>query len=206
MAWLRGAVDRRDLAALDKLGTNRQRPGARIPLDQSATDALSPVTRLIQNLDRDMVPVRLIAFDKTPETNWVLPWHQDRVIAVDAKHDVSGFHNWSRKHGVWHCEPPVSLLKHMLFVRVHLDDSGAETGAMEIAVGSQNAGRVPAEDAETVANSYPHHICTAQRGDILVLNMLTLHRSLPAAMPTTRRVLRIDYAAADLPTPLVWAK
>ncbi len=30
-------------------------------------------------------PVRAIAFDKTRGSNWSVPWHQDRTIAVDRK-------------------------------------------------------------------------------------------------------------------------
>ena len=64
-------------------------------------------------------PVRLVSFDKKEGTNWGVPWHQDRVIAVRERCDVEGYSNWSQKAGVWHCEPPISVLSKMLFVRVH---------------------------------------------------------------------------------------
>jgi len=44
----------------------------------------------------------------------------------------------------------------------------------------------------------------AEAGDILVLPMLTLHRSRPADTVKNRRVLRIDYARDALPEPLQW--
>ncbi len=36
-------------------------------------------------------PVRAILFDKTAATNWALPWHQDRTIAVQARIATPGF-------------------------------------------------------------------------------------------------------------------
>jgi hypothetical protein len=205
VTWLRRALEADDLLGLDALAATEQKPGTRLQLDDAARAALAPVDRLIEKSNPKMRPVRFVSFDKTAQTNWALPWHQDRVIAVKERHDVPGFKNWSRKGGVWHCEPPISVLNDMLFVRVHLDDADQAAGAMEIAMGSHLVGHVAADQAETVAASYPSHICEAARGDVLVLDMLTLHRSLPAAKPASRRVLRIDYAAAPLPEPLAWA-
>lgn len=47
--------------------------------------------------------------------------------------------------------------------------------------------------------------CAARRGDVLLLNMLVLHRSKPATDTRPRRVFRVDYAAVGLPPPLEWA-
>ncbi|EBA13005.1 phytanoyl-CoA dioxygenase family protein [Roseobacter sp. CCS2] len=204
MLWLRHALRDGELSSLDQISTSANMPGSRKQLDNPTSTALSSVTGHIRGLDQRMSPVRLVAFDKTATSNWGLPWHQDRVIAVNQKHDVPGYGNWSCKKGVWHCEPPVSLLKEMLFVRVHLDDTSEEDGAMEIALGSHRDGKVMADQSQAVADRYPKHVCPAQRGDILILDMLTLHRSLPATVPSTRRTLRIDYAAVDLPPPLAW--
>jgi len=42
-------------------------------------------------LGNDARPVRAILFDKTAVTNWALPWHQDRTIAVCQRVEVAGF-------------------------------------------------------------------------------------------------------------------
>ncbi len=151
-------------------------------------------------------PVRIVAFNKSSGTNWGVPWHQDRVIAVEERREVEGFSNWSQKAGVWHCEPPLNLLEHILFVRVHLDDTDAESGAMEVARGSHKAGKVKAADAAEVAARYPLEVCTAKRGDVLVLKMLTLHRSGVAKQARARREVRVDFASFALPAPLNWAQ
>jgi hypothetical protein len=35
--------------------------------------------------------VRGLLFDKTPEANWGVPWHQDLTIAVKKRVEVPGF-------------------------------------------------------------------------------------------------------------------
>ncbi|MCB1337935.1 MAG: phytanoyl-CoA dioxygenase family protein [Maritimibacter sp.] len=164
-----------------------------------------PLGHAIAGLAPGARPVRLVAFDKRPEANWVVPWHQDRVIAVRARAEVPGFTAWSRKGDTWHCEPPETILAAMLFVRVHLDDQDDRNGAMQIAPGSHRLGKVPAAEAARRAEEIGGLSCAAARGDVLVLDMLTLHRSLPSTSSAPRRTLRIDYAATDLPPPLEWA-
>src|SRR5690606_15740343 len=45
--------------------------------------------------------VRAIFFDKVPDANWSLFWHQDNVIAVRQRLEAPGFSAWSQKAGVW---------------------------------------------------------------------------------------------------------
>ena len=149
-------------------------------------------------------PTRVVSFNKTATQNWGVPWHQDRVIAVDAKRDHANFDNWSQKEGVWHCEPPLSVLDKMLFLRIHLDDDTDVNGAMQIAKGSHVRGRIAANETETIATQHETEICKGSRGDVLVLKMLTLHRSSPAVTKCVRRVLRVDYANSKLPVPMCW--
>ena len=42
-------------------------------------------------LSDECFAVRSILFDKTVESNWLVPWHQDRTIAVNQRIDISGF-------------------------------------------------------------------------------------------------------------------
>jgi ectoine hydroxylase-related dioxygenase (phytanoyl-CoA dioxygenase family) len=148
--------------------------------------------------------VRLVAFNKTEAVNWSVPWHQDRVIAVQARHNVPSYGAWSQKASIWHCEPPLAILHDMAFVRLHLDDADASTGAMEVALGSHKAGPVPSHEAEAVVARYPHETAVARRGDLQILHMLTLHRSRPATVLSSRRALRIDVTKSALPPPLAF--
>lgn len=205
--WLRNAISPAELEQLRELSALRGKPGERVsrtsPLFE-AVEALS-LNKQIQVIWPNMQPVRMVSFDKTAESNWSVPWHQDRVVAVKNRADVSGYVNWSEKAGAWHCEPPESLLEHMLFVRIHLDRCTEENGAMEVALRSHKHGKVHADDAESVAGRCVKEFTEAEAGDVLVLPMLTLHRSASAEVRDNRRVLRVDYASFELSRPLEWA-
>src|SRR4051812_13350383 len=66
-------------------------------------------------------PVRGILFDKTPEANWNVLWHQDLSIAVKERREVAGYGPWSVKAGMVHVQPPRGVLERMVTVRVNLD-------------------------------------------------------------------------------------
>ena len=205
--WARGLVPNDQLERFKGLLIGQDSRGERIRNDSVLWTEL-----LRSNFHQAIVAsipnirlVRAVGFYKSSVTRWSLPWHQDRVIAVQEKHDCQGFKNWSRKEGQWHCEAPLSILKNMFFCRIYIDDSHENNGSMEIAVGSHKNGCVVGEDVDNVAALHAQEICEAKAGDVLILPMLTLHRSKRALQPKTRRVIRLDYADVDLPAPLDWA-
>ncbi|SMX43676.1 phytanoyl-CoA dioxygenase family protein [Octadecabacter ascidiaceicola] len=198
--WLRSALHE---GAVEDLITafGTQSTGQRV---SGSLAGLTSVCTAITAEFAGYAPVRLVAFQKTQKKSWHVPWHQDRVIAVQEKHDVEGYTNWSFKGDQWHCEPPISVLSDMLFVRVFLDDCSAEVGGMMIARGSHALGKVASESAEKHAANFVHEIEEARAGDILILPMLTLHKSNAGQNPSTRSVLRVDFARTKLPMPLAW--
>jgi ectoine hydroxylase-related dioxygenase (phytanoyl-CoA dioxygenase family) len=151
--------------------------------------------------------VRGILFDKTPDANWKVVWHQDLTIAVRERRHVAGFGPWSEKDGVAHVQPPAALLARMVAVRVHLDDCTATDGPVRVLPGSHRAGRLSAADVERWRAAVPEVVCTVPRGRILAFHSLLLHASSPALEPAHRRVVHVEYAAAewaDLPGGLAW--
>lgn len=205
--WLRNAISEEDLELFDSAAATPAKAGQRLEMSTSTNAALSEDRSLlgaVRCLAPEAMPVRIVSFNKSERANWGVPWHQDRVIAVAEKVHVAGYVNWTNKSGIWHCEPPQSILDEMLFVRVHLDDTDQRNGAMHIAVGSHAEGIVPSAKAEDVAETYPIETCAAKRGDVLILKMLTLHSSKPAKVQSGRRVLRIDFSSSQLPSPLSW--
>jgi len=149
-------------------------------------------------------PVRAILFDKTPHTNWALGWHQDRVIAVETRVDVEGFGPWTRKHGALHVAPPFSVLAQMATIRVHLDDVPTTNAPLLIAPGSHRLGRIAEADVQTTVRRCGVSTCLAMAGDAWLYATPILHASEAASVPCRRRVLQVDYAAADLPGGLNW--
>lgn len=85
-----------------------------------------------------------------------------------------------------------------------MDAKTATESAMEIALGSHQRGKVNADRAAEVVREHTCVQTNAEVGDVLVLPMLTLHRSPPSQKSKPRRTLRLDYGLEQLPTPLEW--
>lgn len=149
-------------------------------------------------------PVRVILFDKTPETNWSVAWHQDRTIAVRERREVEGFGPWSVKDGIVHVEPPIEILDGMVTLRLYLDDCGDDNGPLKVVLGSHQLGVIPAGRATGLAEVLPVQVCTAKAGDVWACATPILHASEPASDPGHRRVLQVDYAGVALPGGLEW--
>lgn len=151
-----------------------------------------------------MIPVRSILFDKTPDENWPVAWHQDLTITVVAEREVPGYGPWSRKDGAPHAQAPVSLLQNMVTARLHLDDTPASNGALRVIPGSHLHGRLSLS-AVAACDSAAAVTCECQPGDILLMSPLLLHSSQRSQHPLRRRVIHFEYARAnDLDSRLDW--
>ena len=155
-------------------------------------------------LGEDCFAVRGILFDKRPEANWLVPWHQDLTIAVAEKLNVEGFGPWTEKAGIPHVQPPATVMEAMLAVRLHLDDCSVENGPVRVLAGSHRLGRLSAREIEAMRASADEVTCTVPRGGVLLMRPLLLHSSSPATSPNHRRVIHIEYAATPLPGGLRW--
>jgi hypothetical protein len=149
-------------------------------------------------------PVRAILFDKTPEANWALGWHQDRTIAVKQRVAVDGFEIWSVKSGMPHVEPPFELLSGMVTLRVHIDPVPASNAPLLIAPGSHKLGRIAEDDVRDVVRQSGIVSCLAEPGDIWLYATPILHASEAAVAPVHRRVLQVDFSLGQLPGGLEW--
>jgi ectoine hydroxylase-related dioxygenase (phytanoyl-CoA dioxygenase family) len=146
--------------------------------------------------------VRGIFFDKTPEANWKVPWHQDLTMALQQKIELPGYSAWSIKAGIHHVQPPLKILEQMLTVRIHLDAADESNGALRVIPGSHRSGKIPQPEIS-------HHTnfsitCCVNSGDTLLMRPLLLHASSPANSPNHRRVIHLEYCSADLPVELNW--
>jgi ectoine hydroxylase-related dioxygenase (phytanoyl-CoA dioxygenase family) len=190
------------------------RPGTR-QLHQRVPLALEflrnePMTEIIAELIPGAFPVRSIFFDKSPERNWHVAWHQDLSICVQERHDMPGFSAWSVKDGVQHVLPPRAVLEQMLTIRLHLDDCGVDNGplqvipGLQVSPGSHRYGKRMAEDIALCKTKGPITTCVVPRGGAVIMKPLLLHSSRPATKPKNRRVLHIELASEPLPHPLEW--
>ena len=155
-----------------------------------------------QFLPDKAIPVRSILFDKSAETDWGVPWHQDLTIAVQAKHEIPGFSTWTLKDGVQHVQPPVETMENMVTLRVHLDDTDAINGALRVIPESHRSKRYSSEAIIKETTLKKEVLCDAKAGHILVMKPLLLHSSKKGISKGNRRILHIEYSADDLPSPL----
>jgi ectoine hydroxylase-related dioxygenase (phytanoyl-CoA dioxygenase family) len=149
-------------------------------------------------------PVRGILFDKTPEANWKVAWHQDVMIAVRDRIEVEGFGSWSQKAGVTHVQPPVQVLQNMLTVRLHLDDCDTHNGPLQVIRGSHANGRLDARDVAQWRERAAAVSCLVPSGGALLMRPLLLHASSASRTPRHRRVVHLEFAAEPLPGGLKW--
>lgn len=153
---------------------------------------------------RELVAVNATLFDKTPETNWRVQWHQDRMIAVKERLDVPGYGPWSTKSGSLHVDAPSGVLGQMLAMRVHLDVCGSDNGPLRVIPGSHRAGKLADQQVAEIATANPIvEVCAAQ-GAILLMRPLLVHSSSPARTAAHRRVLHVEFAPKESISPLQW--
>lgn len=176
---------------------------ARSPIMARAA-ASAEIRRLVEPiLGAGAVPVRTILFDKSPDANWDVPWHQDTTIAVVEQIETEGYGPWSVKLGTPHVRPPAAVLESMVTVRIHLDACGADNGALLVAPGTHRGGVTPGPfDIGALERSKV--ACIAEAGAAVLMRPLIMHASRKAANPTHRRVLHLEFASGPLAAPLRW--
>jgi len=148
--------------------------------------------------------VSSVYFDKTPDANWPVPWHQDQLIRVRESRPVAGFESRPVKDGIVHMLPPVELSNQILAMRIHLDDATATHGALRVIPGSHHQGRVSNEQLAELTSRSDTVTCDVRAGDVMLMRPLLLHASSRCEQPGHRRVIHIEYAGFDLPGGLKW--
>ncbi|CAN5146556.1 phytanoyl-CoA dioxygenase family protein [soil metagenome] len=143
--------------------------------------------------------IRAIYFEKSPQNNWLVSWHQDRTVAVAERFDAPGWGPWSLKDGVWHGQPPLTFLQNMVTVRVHLDDSTIENGCLKLIPGSHRSGLLTQQAVAQHVAACEFIFCPVPAGGALAMRSHLLHASEKASRPSHRRVLHFEYSGTELP-------
>ena len=165
----------------------------------------SAVLELVRpHLSSEPFPVRAIFFDKSPDANWFVTWHQDLTIAVRDRVDIAGYGPWSIKEGVSHVRPPVEVLEQMLAVRIHLDAADGNNGALRVLPASHTVGRLCDEQIQKTRERIAEVTCVVEAGGAMLMRPLLLHASSRSSSSGRRRVLHIEFADFPLPAPLEW--
>lgn len=194
---------------IDSLGFNTPKHGIRnadkklksIKNLTTSTYLLKKAKQFVQGRPK---VVRVIVFDKTPDKNWLVTWHQDKTIAVDTKENIAGWGPWTLKDGINHVQPCVNVLENMVTFRIHLDHADEENGCLKVIPKSHRLGILNKNELNHTVSIGEAYSCNAHSGDLLVMRPLLLHSSSKASSPTHRRIVHIEYSCFELPAGLKW--
>ncbi|HVZ15577.1 MAG TPA: phytanoyl-CoA dioxygenase family protein [Terriglobales bacterium] len=181
-------------------GMRRSRAGIRHVLSHPAVASFAGDLRLMdlarEILGPDASPFRATLFDKSPDANWLVAWHQDTALPLAKKRDIPGWTAWSCKDGVHYAHAPASALQQVVAIRVHLDDSTLENGPLRVLPGTHQRGVLADDEVHALASEIEPVTCTVDRGGLVLMHPLLIHASSKCTSSQSRRVLHIEYASS----------
>jgi ectoine hydroxylase-related dioxygenase (phytanoyl-CoA dioxygenase family) len=184
---------------LERSALKRSKAGIRHALQHQAIRDLAAEPRLLSVargvLGNEATAFRATFFDKSPQSNWLVVWHQDTALPLRERRDACGWGPWSVKDGVTYAHAPATALSQVLALRVHLDDSNAENGPLRVLPGSHVRGVLSDDDIEQLVQLLPAKNCLVPKGGVLAISPLIVHASSKSHSDTPRRVIHIEYAA-----------
>lgn len=152
----------------------------------------------------DPTAVQCTLFVKSIDKNWLVSLHQDLSIPVAERVDSLECSGWSVKEGETFVQPPISVLRDMLAVRVHLDDCNERNGALRVVPASHQLGRLTSSDGLRERDTRGEISVTVPKGGAMLMRPLLLHASSKASIDSARRVLHFVFGPGRLPHGLRW--
>jgi ectoine hydroxylase-related dioxygenase (phytanoyl-CoA dioxygenase family) len=185
---------------LDQQPLSRSRAGARHLMTNAVVRELAHDARLLglaRNwLRADAIPFKATLFDKSPETNWLVAWHQDTAVPVAQRRERPGWGPWSEKEGILYAHAPAQVLGAIVALRVHLDDSTPDNGPLRVLPGTHERGVLSDEQVHDCARVIGARQCCLAAGGVVAMRPLLIHASSKVMSPRPRRVIHIEYAAS----------
>jgi ectoine hydroxylase-related dioxygenase (phytanoyl-CoA dioxygenase family) len=142
---------------------------------------------------------RVTLFDKSPDSNWLITWHQDTALPLQEKRETPGWGPWSVKMGINYAHAPADALVRVVALRLHLDDCTEENGPLRVLPGTHTLGVLSDEEVEKLAAQTSAVTCLVPRGGVLLMRPLLIHASSKLQTEAPRRVLHIEYASSQVP-------
>ena len=190
------------LEALSHVTLQRSRAGARHALRYAAIATLAQDPRLLgiaqQVLGSTAFPFRATLFDKSPDANWLVVWHQDTALPLRERRESAGWGPWSVKEGVIYAHAPASALDQVLALRVHLDDSTALNGPLRLLPATHTLGVLSDDAIHELTKQIPPVDCLVPQGGVLAMRPLIVHSSSKSQAEGARRVLHIEFASSAM--------
>ena len=148
--------------------------------------------------------VKSIYFDKPEKSNWFVSYHQDLTISVDKKIKLENYGPWTIKQDQFAVQPPLSILENIYTIRVHLDNTDKDNGALKVIPKSHLKGIYRPETIDW-KNEY-EEVCSVNKGGIMLMRPLLLHSSSRTTNTNQRRVIHIELSNSELSSGLNWSE
>jgi len=163
------------------------------------------IQKILDSIDKDLVLTKAIYFDKPANSNWYVTWHQDKTIHVKEKFEIEGFSGWTKKENYYGVIPSEEMLQNTLSIRVHLDDTTDENGALKVLSGSHKK-ILSAEEVKLITQNSIASVCEVRSGGVHLMRPLLLHASSKTTNNKARRVIHLEFCSSQLPEDLEWAE
>lgn len=152
----------------------------------------------------DYFVVKSIYFDKPQASNWYVSYHQDLTISVDKKVAIENYGPWTTKQNQFAVQPPIEILENIYTIRIHLDDTNEQNGALKVIPKSHLQKIIRPETIHW--ESTKETICNVPKGAVMIMKPLLLHSSGRTTNNQKRRVIHIEFSNQTLPNTLQWAE
>lgn len=159
---------------------------------------------LLQFFGNNNFVTKSIYFDKPEQSNWFVSYHQDLTISVNCKKNLAGYSNWTLKHNQYSVQPPLFILENGFTVRIHLDDTDIENGALKVIPGSHMKGIYRPETINLEKEK--EEVCKVDAGGVMIMRPLLLHSSGRTVNGKGRRVVHIEFNNQELSGELQWSE
>lgn len=188
------------LEELGRAGLPRSRAGVRHAMRNASIAGLARDARMMeiakQILGAGAIAFRATLFEKLPDSNWLVAWHQDTALPLRERRDIPGWGPWSVKDGVHYAHAPARALEQIVALRVHLDDSTADNGPLRVLPGTHTQGVLTDDEVHALAEGVAAVDCLMPLGGVVAMRPLVIHASSKSRIETPRRVLHIEYSAS----------
>jgi ectoine hydroxylase-related dioxygenase (phytanoyl-CoA dioxygenase family) len=159
---------------------------------------------IASNFGEDYFITKSIYFDKPEKSNWFVAYHQDLTISVDKKVEIENFENWTIKQNQFAVQPPKEILENNFTIRIHLDNTTKDNGALKVINNSHSKGIFRVENLEIEIEK--ETICEVEKGGIMIMKPLLFHASNKTTNNERRRVIHIEFSNKILPDGLEWSE
>lgn len=156
------------------------------------------------NFGEDYFITKSIYFDKPEKSNWFVAYHQDLTISVNKKIELENFENWTVKQNQFAVQPPVAILENNFTIRIHIDKTTKDNGALKVINNSHSKGILRIEKLDF--GKEKETICEVQKGGIMIMKPLLFHASNKTTNNERRRVIHIEFSKQELPEGLEWSE